>query len=240
MSPDLTVLYYTANRIHAAFAEAVRAELVQAVGGRYPILCISHQPLAFGDAQITVGAVPCSAWQVYQNILVGARVATTEYIACAEDDSVYVPAHFDVRPDPDVFGYNRHRWVLTRRLSSDGTRREGIYYFRERTQMAQCIARRSLMIEALEERFRRVPDPLPDSTLFKMGWGEPGRYEKNLGLAPRTRVYFETAEPNVTINHVASLRGRRRLNATDVIQDVLPQWGHATDLWARLYGDGPA
>src|SRR5207249_978985 len=132
--------------------------------------------------------------------------------------------------------YNRNRWVLNRRLAADGKTREAVFYWRERTQMAQCICNRELLIETLEERFAKYPDPLPDPVLFPMGWGEPGRYEKNLGLKPRIREYFDTEQPNVTFNHSESIRGRRQMKDSDTITENLPPWGNATELWNRIHG----
>lgn len=242
MSQDLTLLYYTANRISAGFARAVRLELVETFtsgGGNMPeSIAISHLPIeGLGDENIVVGDVPQSIWQVYQNILLGAKAATTAFVACCEDDTVYSRSHFDYRPALDTFAYDRNRWVITRKLSDDGKRREAFFYWRSRHQMAMCIAPRELLIETLEEKFAKYPTP-PESTTVakKAGWGEPGRYEKNLGLTPRKMEYFDALEPSVTFNHGESLMGRRRVNPDDKIVTDLPPWGEATALWERIHG----
>lgn len=233
---DLTVLYYSACRIAPYFADGIRAELLNAIDGKYPIISVTHRPVEFGR-NICVGDVQPSAWQVYMNVLIGARAATTDFIACAEDDSLYCVDFFATRPGRDVFGYQRNRWVISRRLSADGKRRDAFYYFRVRTQFAQCIANRELMIETLEERFAAFPKPIPDREAFVVGWGEPGRYERRLGLRPRKREYFETAQPNVTFNHSASIRGRRQAQSTDLVCTNLEPWGNADELWKRIVGD---
>lgn len=245
---DLTVLYYTANRIAPAFQRAVAEHLVEALapitdgplGQGVGVITIAQHPLSlfeeFGPC-LCVGDLGASAYNVYRQILVGALYADTTWVAMAEDDSLYTPEHFRFRPpDPDVFYYNRNRWVLTRRLSADGRSREGVFYWRERTQMAQCVCRRTLLIETLQERFAKYPDPLPDPVTFPMGWGEPGRYEKNLGLPPRRRAYFDTSLPNVTFNHAESIRGRRSMKASDRQVSVLLPWGNATELWNAVHG----
>lgn len=235
---DLTILYYTANRISEHFAETVRAELLMATAEwntLVPIISISHAPLDFGF-NICVGAQPPSIWQVYRNILTGARAATTPYVACCEDDSLYSPEHFQYRPARDTFAYNRNRWVITRRLADNQKSREAFYYHRERTQMAQCVAPRQLLIDTLEERFAKYPKPVPHEVAKKTGWGEPGRYERNLGLTKRQLEIFRTTAPNVTFNHGESLMGRRRVNPDDVIKNDLAPWGNATELWNRIHG----
>jgi hypothetical protein len=250
---DLTVIYYTANRISQRFADVVRAELFAAVcfpwpfGQLMPIVMVSHESIQHGPyswpddvvaTNIVVGDVRPSIWQVYQNILIGAKAASTPYVACCEDDTLYVPEHFTYRPPLDTFAYNENRVVITRKLSDDGKRRVAFYYYRPRTQMAMCIAPRALLIETLEEKFAKYPTP-PASTdvAKKAGWGEPGRYEKNLGLTPRKLERFHwTERPNVTFNHSESLMGRRAVQETDVLYDTVEPWGDATALWSRIHG----
>ena len=232
---DLTLVYYTANRISQHFAMAVRQALMDTTRGLYPIVSVSHKPLTFGE-NICVGDPLPSIWQVYVNILIGAKAARTPYVACCEDDSLYVAEHFAHRPALDTVAYNSNRWVITRRLSADGKRREPFYYWRQRTQMAQCIAPRALLIETLEARFAKYPEPVPHQVAKKSGWGEPGRYERNLGLPPVKLTHFRTHQPNITFNHSESLMGRRRVNPDDLLADVLEPWGDAVSLWERVHG----
>lgn len=233
---NLSIIYYSACRISDRFGDAVRAELVRAVAGRFPIISVMHKPIDFGDIRVVVGDVVPSIAQVYRNILIGCEMATTAFCAFAEDDTCYVPEHFDYRPEPDVFAYNEHRYVITKRVING--RSEAIFYFRTRTQMAQGICSRDLMIDALTEKFARYPDPPLDTNVAKKaGFGEPGRYEKNLKLSPRKMVRFPwTDRPNVTWNAKPSLMGRRQWKATDRIVTDLPPWGPADALWQRIHG----
>ena len=235
---DLTILFYTCNRIDERFASAVRAELLKSINGRFPIICVSHQLMDFGDVRVVVGDVRQSISQVYRNILIGCHAAETTYCAVAEDDALYVPEHFDFRPPLDTFCYNENRWILSRRLAQDGKRREGFYFFNPRTQMAQGIFARELMIAALTERFAAHPNPPLDTTVAKKsGWGEPGRYEKNLSLMPRKLARFQwTSRPNVIINHSESLMGRRQARAEHPTCTDLPPWGGSDALWAKIHG----
>jgi hypothetical protein len=243
---DLTLLYYTANRIDLRFQVAVAAELFRVSLEAHPprglpIRAVSQRELPFfGDDWIeeVVGPIGASIYNVYKQILAGAKMATTPYVACCEDDTLYVPEHFTYRPPLDTFAYNENRLVITRRLSADGRRREAIYYFRPRTQMAQCIAPRQLLIDTLEEKFAKYPTPPASTTIAKKaGWGEPGRYEKNLGLSPRNLLRFKwTKRPNVTFNHSESLMGRRALRPDDQIFETAEPWGSADALWERIHG----
>ena len=245
---DLTVIFYTANRIPVRFQVAVMEELRRSLAfyGRVPIVAVSQGSLASAaavnatlrpDVLFAVGELPPSSAQVYRNILMGCEAAETPYVACCEDDTLYVPEHFTYRPADDTFAYNERRVVLTRELSADGRRREAFYYFRPRTQMAMGICRRELMIETLRERFAKYPEPPLDTTVAKKaGWGEPGRYEKNLGL-PRRPIERRawTERPNVTFNH-GGLMGRRRVNPDDVRYATVEPWGEANWLWERIHG----
>lgn len=251
MASDLTLLYYTANRLDYHFGRAVIGELAKRGPQMAPIVAVSHSRggvvpvLEYhfghedGDCRLDLLFAydkPFSIWQVYQNVLTGAKAAKTPYVACCEDDTVYAPSHFTYRPALDTFAYDRNRWVITRRLAADGKSREAIFYWRERHQLAMCIAPRELLIETLEERFAKYPQPVPHDVAKKTGWGEPGRYEKNLGLTRRKMEYFDSPEPSVTFNHSESLMGRRQVQPTDIIKTDLPPWGNATELWNRIHG----
>lgn len=248
---DLTLLYYTANRIDYHFAKNVVVELKRSAPAEAPVVAVSHSrggvvPVLehlFGwetennrlDMSFAYGR-PFSIWQVYQNVLMGAKAAATPFVACCEDDTLYAPAHFTYRPAADTFAYDLSRWVITRERADDARSRVAKFYWRERHQMAMCIAPRLLLIETLEERFAKYPVEVPHAVAKRTGWGEPGRYEKNLGLAPRKMEYFRAAEPSVTFNHGESLMGRRRVNPGDIIVDDLPPWGNADALWKRIHG----
>jgi len=246
---DLTVVFYTANRIPVRFQVAVMEELRRslAIYGRVPVVAVSqwHPEVTHAvdatlrpDVLLWVKDVQPSIAQVYRNILQGCLAAETPYVAFCEDDTVYVPEHFAYRPADDTFAYNERRLVLTRELSADGKRREAFYYFRPRTQMAMGICRRELMIDTLSEKFAKYPQPPLDTTVAKKaGWGEPGRYEKNLGLTRRALERKAwTDRPNVTFNHGDSLMGRRRINPDDVRCTTVEPWGEANALWERIHG----
>lgn len=246
---DLTILHYTCHRISATFAHNVRRELVRSLPAGVPIVVVSqngtderHRAMYedFQSVRHTVLALsePPSIAQVYRNLLIGCRYAETNFCAAAEDDTLYTPDHWFYRPELDTFAYNEHRVVLTRRLSADGRSREAFYFANPRTQMALGVFPRELMIETLEERFAKHPNPPIDTTVAKKaGHGEPGRYEKNLGLTPRKLERFKwTTHPCVTVNHSDSLMGRRAYRPDMPQWDNIEPWGNATALWERIVG----
>jgi hypothetical protein len=50
--------------------------------------------------------------QIYRQVLEGAKQASTDYVAVAEDDVLYSPEHFKFRPKPGHWGYNMNPWSI--------------------------------------------------------------------------------------------------------------------------------
>lgn len=219
---DITILYYTANQISDHFAEKVQQNIVWASRGA-PIISISHKPIDFGHNICAAGLQPAT-YNIYKQILIGAMLAQTPYIGCAEDDSLYVEQHFDYRPPLDTFGYNTNRWQIGK----------NIYFFRRRASMCMCIAPTELLVKTLCEKFAKFPRFLNREEAT--GWGEPGRKESKLGLPSVKFTTFETELPCLTFNHRESTGGMRKILDSDVVEETLPFWGTAKDVWARIHG----
>ena len=229
---DLTILYYTANRIDERFATRVRQHLHELVDGRARIISVSQKPIEFGD-NICVGDIGYSAWVCYRQILVGAIAADTPFIACAEDDSLYTREHFDFRPATEAFYYNRGgRWIL-----EDQGEPRPRFRWRDRTAMCGCIVSRDLLVSTLQARFAKFSEPITKTYDPRLkGWGEPGRYEHYLRL-PRVGIeFFTTEHPIITLNHKKGLGGLRRPNVDDRIEIRLEPWGEAKHLWDFYHG----
>jgi hypothetical protein len=222
---DLSLVYYTANKVEDAFAERVRQHLVEVSAPGYTLISVSQKPIPGFGHNICVGDIGFSIYNVYVQLLVGAKAATTPWICCAEDDYLYHPSHFELRPPRDAFGYNHARWNLDD---------SGIYWWRGRATMGMCIVWRELLIDTLEERFAKFPTPLVSREEHR-GWGEPGRYERNLHLTLRKMTIMDAAGPTVIFNHRPSLGGKRRKTDGDRQTRVLEPWGDGKALWARFY-----
>lgn len=219
MPPELTIIYYTANRIEERFAARVRDHLVETAAG-IPIISVTQKPVDLGR-NICLGDIGFSTYNVYWQVMIGSMHADTPYVACAEDDTLYTREHFEQRPPADEFGYNRARWWVEP---------QWVFRWRNRTAMHACIALRSLMVQTLDTRFRAYPKPIFDRKKLR-SWGEPGRYEGNLNLPEVKRGFFDTpAAPVVTFDHKGSLYGLRRWNKDDRIERELPYWGTAAGL----------
>jgi hypothetical protein len=171
----------------------------------------------FGE-NICVSGMEVSAYSVYKQILMGAKQAKTKYVACCEDDALYVPEHFEHIPPDDTFHYNVNRWSVTR----------DFYYYRQRRLMSMCIVSTQLMIDTLETRFAKYSECCSH-------FGEPGRFEHKLGLPSVKIGSFRTEIPTLTFVHRPSLGGKRKLLPVDIIKKELPYWGSSQELWDRIY-----
>jgi len=219
---DLTVIFLTENKLPPKWMKYQRGVLLEAVGNN-KLITISRRPLKMGLNLIQ--KEPRSLINIYRQMLRGAKKAKTEYIAVAEDDTLYPKSHFAHRPKKNVFAYNGSNW----KLFNWGP---PIYHSPLNTLNYALVAARELVIDTLEERFKRGFNE--DSA------GELGKRKvcKKLGIKENKRVRFWTATPVININHdmgfdpkaQAHRKPRGKFRAYDV-----PRWGRAEDLikkWA--------
>lgn len=218
---DLTVIYLTASQIPESFAEYQRKILLEAIGDT-PLISLSREPLDFGINMLQIG--PKCMDTIYREMLRGAKLATTPYVAVAEDDTLYPKEHFTFfRPPLDTFAYNQNRFSLFA---------WGVptYNWRNRKGNATLIAPRELLIEALEERFKKYPESIPERIV-----GELGRpmVERNLKVTLRksVEVFSEVSVIQVNHDYGSDDRARRHRKALGPIKAYdIPFWGRAEDL----------
>lgn len=228
---SLTVVYYTANKIPSVFALLVRQKLKESVDG-LPVICVSQMPSADFFPNNIVVDLPYHHLSIYRQALIGAKAATTKYIALCEDDVLYSPEHFKHRPQPGRFAYNMNYWNITTWGDPMFTQKLG-----GRRNLGNLICERDLFIEAMEERFAKWPD---DSKIDLSCWAEPSKYEKNLGVTIREAETFCTNPPNIMFSHETALSfgnlGTRK-RAGEIRATEIPYWNRAEDI-VRLYKGG--
>ena len=211
---DLTVIFLTVNKVPEKWAEYQKEVLLKAVGDT-PIITISKKPLDWGINLIQEEEP--SMQNIYRQMLRGAKIATTPYIAVAEDDCLYQNEHFLFRPPLDTFAYDMHRWGLF-------TWGHPTYYWKARISNACLIAPRELAIESLEERFRRYSN--------RGNIGELGK-EINTRLDRKKTMDFYPTASMVYLSHINALdpleRSQRKRMGEIRAYDV-PVWGKAEDL----------
>lgn len=224
---DLTILYYTGSVLKEPFATKLRDVLWQAKGD-YPLISISKKPLDFG--QNIVVDFPRSIVSIYRQILVGAKAASTDFVAFAEDDCLYTKEHFNsFRPKMDEFGYDMGKWSIYTWTNPP------VYSIKDRISSCTAISPRKLLIEALEERFAKYPD---ESKIPLRYFSEVGKYENGLKITPRKIVKFMSKSPCIIFSHPEALGydylGNRKKVGGFLAYDI-PVWGKASDIIQKYY-----
>lgn len=240
MKGPLTVVYYTANYLETAnphFLAHTRAQLVRAADGM-PIISVSQKPISFVSGvdhrNICVGDIGRSHLNIYRQLLIGAREATTPFVATAEDDILYSASHFRThRPPPTRFAYDLNRWGINTWVKPP------MFGYRARPVVNQLIAPTSLLIDSLEERFNKFKG-VPDEQVPISFWGDPGRYEKQLGVTVREFECFAAPEPSIVFSHEHAfgfLNHGVRKSVGEFPRTELPGWGSAEEIM-RLWTSG--
>ena len=226
MAIDLTILYYTANKADNEFTIKVREQILIAAGG-IPIISLSKKKMDFGTNYLDEEE-KSTITNIYRVILRGAKIATTKWIALAEDDILYSPDHFAFRPpSEDVFAYNWSKWSLYEWTN--------FYSLKNRNTLSALIVSRELLIEAIEERFAKYPDPI----VIPERWiaGEFGRsFERQMGITQRKVFNFLTYAPLVAFSRVDAMGfgnlGYKKKAGIVRAYDI-PYWGHVKDVLAK-------
>jgi len=220
MSPDITLLYYTANIIPDSFASNIRNYLLSISNG-ISIVSVSQKPIDFGK-NICVGDIGQSIPNVYKQILIGAKESKTRFVACCEDDTIHLREHFEQEMESDTFYYN-FRWNLTS---------ENFYYRQGRYGMCTCIAPTELLIKNLEEKFEKY-----NSGSSQVVFAEPGRRERHSEISlVKVKMFSSNDIPSINFKHKKGLSRKSKALKTDIILKSLPRWGNASELWNKFYG----
>jgi SAM-dependent methyltransferase len=241
MKNDLTIIFYTANYLdekNPYFLENVKKQLLKAAGG-LPIISVSQKPIDFGQ-NICVGDIGRSHLNIYRQILIGCKEAKTEFVAMAEDDILYSWEHFhspQYYPKSEVFLYDMNK------LSLFTWTKPPVFSFRHnRVVVNQLIAPRKMLVEALEERFKRYDElkaqGVPEEKIIHY-WGDPGRYEKYLGVTERKTDNFMSTCPSIVFTHEYAYgyefnHGSKKRKGDLRIVEV-EKWGRADEILKLYY-----
>jgi len=224
---DLTLIYYTDNKLLEPFAENVRRHLIDLAKNKFPIISVTQKPVDLGE-NICVGEIGSSIYNCAVQIMTGVENAKTKFIACCEHDMLYPIEHFEYRPPSlEIFSYNINRWTVEP---------SGVFRWRNRATMSTCIVSRQLMLETLQAKFKKFTKETTDPNPFHI-WSEPGRHEKEIGMP---RISYERRMhckiPIVTFTHRNSLGGMRKWRPEkDKFETDLPPWGNAKELWRKMH-----
>lgn len=227
MNSDITIIMLTASRVPKKWALFHKQKLIEAADGA-DIITLSREPLDWGiniidDKDYTIS-------NIYFQLLQGAKTATTEFIAVAEDDTLYPKEHFKYRPPKDVFAYNQNRFNVFR------WSRIPTFFWKDRASNSTLIASRKLVIEALQERFAKHPQGTPSHFTGELG---RNNIEDRLGVKRQKMIWFSTEISVVRIDHELGIdrlsrthrKGMGILRAYDI-----PHWGKASDIINQFGG----
>ncbi len=226
MKIDLTIIFLTSNKVPEKWA-AYHKEVLLKAAGRYPIITVSKKPTDIGMNILDEPHANGFYWQMLR----AAKLAATPYVAVAEDDTLYHANHFGTyRPPLDTFAYNQCRWSLF----TWGT--PPTYSWRIKKVGAAFLGPRELTIEALEERFAKYPEGIPDRYCGELG---ANNSEKCLRISARKSVDFYSCDPIVQVNHdhfsaientLEAIARRHKKKMGPIRAYDIPIWGKAEDL----------
>lgn len=222
---DITIIYLTAGILPPNFVAYQRSILLDAVDGS-PIIMVTRSQedmeYGFGDLRI-LDSEEKSHYNMYVQVLKAAQMASTPFVAIAEDDTLYSKEHFfQFRPEPDEFAYDMSRWSLFTW--------NPVYSLKQRISNCTMMAPTKLLIEALSEKFEKYPTrkSMPDYFVCELG---RNMYERQMGLTQWKSVRYYADVPCIQINHPTGTdtTGKRKKLGQIKAHDI-PHWGRAKDL----------
>lgn len=221
---DLTAIYLTLSRLPQHFADYQLRTLQEALGS-YPCIVVSPSKIPWDVPHIRDDG-PYGYLNIYRQMLNAAKVATTRFVAIAEDDVLYPPEHFTFyRPPLDTFAYNQNRWALF-------TWGEPLFSWRNRKSNCTLIAPRELLIEALEERFAKHGNDWHPDFIGELG---RERVERGLGVTVRKSIEVFSNTSVIQFNHQYAHEDRQRRQRKSygpMRAHSIPYWGDARTLIA--------
>jgi hypothetical protein len=187
------IVYFTENQCPEPIFSTVQRQLEQSVDG-HQLVSVSLKPIKFGD-NITLG-LKRSYLTMFQQILAGLSLLTTDFAFLCEHDVLYDKSHFDfIPPRHNAYYYNENRWVISAKT--------GQTLFRYTRSTSQICADRRLLIDHYRERIARTEKV---EFSYRNGF-EPGTRRISHGGYDNFPAYsWFSAKPNVDIrDHGANL-----------------------------------
>ena len=154
---DLTCIFLTLNKLPKEWQEYHKKTFLEAIGDT-PLITVSREPMDIRGIQIRQTEEQSHS-NIFKQMLIAAKMATTPYIAIIEDDILYCKEHFLYRPALDTFAYNMSRWSI---FTWDP-----IYSHKMRKCNGAGIFPREEMIKALMRGMGRQPNQKQVNQLMK-------------------------------------------------------------------------
>ena len=121
---NATIIYYSSNREDPEFEKKVQETLLKNSNG-LPIISVTQKPTNLGE-NICVGNVGASGFNMFRQVLLACKAATTEFVISAEADCLYPPDYFTFRPPRNDICYrNSNLYVMPDLRSYFFSKKEG-------------------------------------------------------------------------------------------------------------------
>lgn len=212
MDKLLTVIYYTSNREDPVFEQKIRNRLLKSAGD-LPIISVSHKPIDLG-INICVGPHTPNDHNLYRQIQIGCKAATTPFVIAAEADCIYPEDYFKYIPTDGTDHFYRYAniWILYKKFN---------YFFQKSSSECGMIAGREFFIETIDKMLEGLPE-----------WDESKDVKlKKISLLHKWNTFGDvTGNPIVSFKTNKGLRQfTRTINNTSDIES-LPYWGSVKSL----------
>ena len=157
-----TILYYTSNRENPKFEQKIQDNILGKCEN-LPLISVSQKPIQFGH-NICVGDIGHSYLNVFKQILIGAKAATTDYLVFCEADFLYPKEYFDFEPTGgELYRYN-NVWLIFKN--------KGHNFYKKNWSNGAQIANREWVIKTLEKYMVDEPKVDYNGALFEYIHGE--------------------------------------------------------------------
>jgi len=212
---EKAIVYYTDNRLDAALGDYCRNQLRRRAGN-IPIICISQEPMAFGEFPFCVGKIGRSSASIFMQIMSGAHLAKNmniPWLFLAEHDVLYPPGYFDYTPPgPGIVCYQRHVYNVNDRG----------FWRADRPLMSGLCCDSETLEAAMRQRYENT------RAGQRFSRSEPGTLLED----PYPMLTYHLARPMLDIRHGNNFTGGRA--SRDGYQSTLEYWGPHAELWRRL------
>lgn len=211
-----TIIYYTSNREKPEFEKKIIDNLKKSCGDT-PIISVSHVPIDLG-INICVGKHDACNHNLFRQIQIGAKLATTPFVIHAESDCLYPKEYFNFELEDINESYKLDNNYI---LNEWGVNEYSGYYQKEFGTFAQITGRLHLIKEI-------------DEVLKDRPFWDVKRKERPLELFRRWRwKMIHNKLPVVSLKTFDGMSKHTKIIEPPV--DFIPYWGNANILRERIW-----
>lgn len=212
MEDLVTIIYYSSGREKKSFEKRIQETLLSNCG-QIPIISVTQKPMGLGK-NICVGDVGASGFNMFRQVQIACRFATTRFVISAEADCLYSPDYFKFIPPRDDIPYrNSNLYVMP-------DARDYYFYKKEGATHAQIVGR-EFYLNRLDKLFKDAPKWSTEEMNF------PKERHRKEDVFDEME-YFKTKNPVVQIKTHRGMRYYTHSDRTPIY--TLPYWGVGTSI----------